>query len=217
MPIPDTAKSPIIVSREASTRYFQAMSTVRENLAEYRLFLVAICKQTAIYLTGGVLVATFTVCSALGKTLPAPWVWSLVALAFVVTAFRAWRDQYRAVRAAKRFQRREDVLKKTTDIIRQEKQRLEKTHVTLSPTIHALPALLKAGGDELESEEDLVWVCGEMERHRFAHPFNAFSGTAHTLLRQDEWLPFLKKLRIARGAEVGLTAPIDFWHKGWKD
>ena len=190
---------------------------MREDLAEFGSFLVALVKQTAVYLTGGVLVAAYGVYSALGKSLPPPLVWTLAALAFFVAAFRAWRDQYRALRSAKRFQRRGDVLKKAADLIREEKKRLEKSHVPFSPSIHALPALLKAGGDELESEEDLVWVCREMERHRLTDPFAQFSGTSHLQLRQDEWLPFLKKLRIVRGAEVGPTVAIDFWHKGWKD
>ncbi len=67
-----------------------------------------------------------------------------------------------------------------------------------------------AGADELESNDDLVWVCDKLVEHHHNHPFWSFIPTQIIgddplekanfdgfLRPQEDWLPFLKRMRLS--------------------
>ena len=150
----------------------------------------------------------------------------LVGLAFFAAAFSAWRDERHATKVAlvrleaervssqTAATRRtcQEVLEKAADYIRAKRSDLPN-----SMLLHALPSLLAADADKLNAEEDVVWVCDELVKSQFPHPFEFYIKSAISTVHQGEWLEFLRAVRLAKGKSAPVTEIQWFSATVWKE
>lgn len=146
---------------------------------------------------GGPLVAAFQIFYGIWRRdWPPALGWAILAGCFVWATFLAWRDEHRKTIGRERRL----ILNKVIDLISE------------SGT-DVLGALIRVS-DEFGSDEEVAWVCQQLDEHGHYDPFGVIPVTAVFEPGFDgKRLKFLEDARVA--GINRLEEAIDYLHSGW--
>jgi hypothetical protein len=157
------------------------------------------------WVVGGATVAFCQVCYGIWQQEPRPVVsWILLAIGLSCAVFLAWRDEYRSTQKllAARDTARDECLNISVGL-------LKKYPIFMLP----MHAVYRAKAYKLESNDDLLWICSELEKHGHADPFLGFE----EFIPASERLEFLKWARKQNGIDLSkgnsFVTGADAWPK----
>ena len=153
---------------------------------------------------GCALVAVFQICYGIfRRDWPPILSWMILAACFLLATFLAWRDEHRKTIGKDR----RSILNKIVDLSRPE---LTVVGVRKLDEICALIAV----SEEFGSEEDVEWVCQQLDEQSHVDPFAIIGGGA--LFKPGFDGKRLKFLQDARVAQISsMTGAIEYVHHTW--
>ena len=107
------------------------------------------------------------------------------------------------VKLQKRRQAREECLERCVAALKAE-------------TITSTAALVSASAYKLESDDDIVSVCNELEELEYGHPFDWAMPPSENLLPLSEWRKFLRKAKLSSGEYKKPGDTLNFFLRHWQ-
>jgi hypothetical protein len=134
---------------------------------------------------GCALVAVFQICYGIfRRDWPPILSWMILAACFLLATFLAWRDEHRKTIGKER----RSILNTVVDLLRPEV-------TVMGEKREDVICALIAVSDEFGSEEDVVWVCHELNEHGHVDPFGILGAMFEPGL-DGKRLKFLQDARV---------------------
>ncbi len=133
--------------------------------------------------------------------------WILLAIGLSCAAFLAWRDEYRekSKLLATQWKARDECLNKAVDLLKKHK-------IFLLP----IQAVYRARVYKLQSNDDVLWISSELEKHGHGNPFENLDEIVLPSERLEffQWGRKLSEVDLSAGGDF--IAAIQAWpeHKG---
>lgn len=152
-----------------------------------------------VAIAGCALFAVFQICYAIWRRDWLPVLsWGILGVSFVGATFATWRDEYRKTIGKQRRRILEEVVQLLND---------------KPEEVDSLGAVIRRS-DKFRSEEDVEWVCQQLDEHGHLDPFGVL-GESFEPGFDGKRLKFLQDARVAPGQIYSISDAMRYVASTW--